>query len=106
MVDEEDFGYTLPVKEATSADLLKTFRDDIGSYKKYAVLNLLEIGVIHYLRERFSGSFPEPWDGAYYSGTLLTEFYMVGSFLYSLYSWHTTSKQISKLELMIDAEKK
>ena len=104
MVDEEDFGYTLPVKEATSADLLKTFRDDIGSYKKYAVLNLLEIGVIHYLREGFYGGLPR--DGVYYSATILAEFYMVGSFLYSLYSWHTTPKQISELELMIDAKKK
>src|SRR3989344_684482 len=100
-MENENFGYSLPGKEVTNPDFLQTFRRDISTYKKYAFITLLEIGVVHYLRERYAGNLPEAWDGAYFSATILAEVYLVGSFLYSLYCWRDISKHASELERRI-----
>ena len=102
-MDEENFGYSLPVKEESKTGLLKIFQDDISSNKKYAFVTLLEVGIIHYLREKYAGGFPEPWDGVYFSATVLAEFYLVGSLLQSLYFWRDASKAVSELEKKIDS---
>ena len=70
---------------------------------QFSLITFLEAGVIHYLRDKYAAGFPEPWDRAYFSATVLAEFYLVGSLLQSLYFWRDASKAVSELEKKIDS---
>ncbi len=95
---EENFGYSVPLPNLTSEDIVRDLQEIKKSYRKYTVLSFLEAGSIPYVAYKVSGVFPEPWDSVMASGFLLAEILAVGVCLYSAYTWRTASKHLSELE--------
>jgi len=95
---DENFGYSLPVPELTTEDLVKDLQGTIRSYRRYTALSFLEALAIPYVAEKCSGIFPEPWNSTIASGMILLEILAVGTCLYSAYTWKRASEHLRELE--------